>query len=386
VAANPTLTNRPDPNSKLSEVNRNRHLLFVTLLRSQIRLISMLKTIDQLLDDLVADPWRQSQPFSADMAKVHAVLFDPTKIRQHQQIVLDWVKREQPCLFGRMAADEQIEICILTERDIYRGEEYVKSVMAAHRLQWKRQGSVGKQHGFIISLVSPRIAQATPSSELRDLALRLLEIYLSEQQIAPDEIFLDSLPLRIVRTDGAQCRNWSAGVNFFGAQGDQRWWHDHRFPGGIAFSMNSVGHMTRSRLEAALPEHPNLQRITPTDRLVDFALYFAMKTIHKASLGALPGTKLAPREALCVLGGSARGSVLRDMQAYNERMYFGQYHTDVTVPSEHFDPAVKRSTDAPMRDLLFTYLHDQNDPDYGLMGLGAEISPEEVFAALGWTA
>src|SRR5262249_36309743 len=32
-------------------------------------------------------------------------------------------------------------------------------------------------------------------------------------------------------------------VDFFAAAGDQTWWHDHRIPGGIAFTANSTGHM-----------------------------------------------------------------------------------------------------------------------------------------------
>jgi hypothetical protein len=36
-------------------------------------------------------------------------------------------------------------------------------------------------------------------------------------------------------------------VDFFACAGDGRWWHDHRFPGGIAYTANSTGHMMRFR-------------------------------------------------------------------------------------------------------------------------------------------
>jgi hypothetical protein len=217
------------------------------------------------------------------------------------------------------------------------------------------------------------------------LALRLAEIYLSERLLDVNQIYLDSLPLKITRDGNTECRLWRAGVNFFGAQGDQRWWHDHRIPGGVSFSINSVGHMTRARLEQSLSRHPSLQRFAPADRLVDFALYFAMKTIHKASQGTRPGTRLGLCDASSHLTGEARESALRDMAAFNERVYYGQYHTDVTVPSPYFDPAAHKPADSPELELLFTYLHDHDDSDYDLMGVGAEISPEEVFEALGWT-
>jgi hypothetical protein len=32
-------------------------------------------------------------------------------------------------------------------------------------------------------------------------------------------------------------------IDFFAAAGDGSWWHDHRFPGGIAFTANAPGHM-----------------------------------------------------------------------------------------------------------------------------------------------
>ena len=36
-------------------------------------------------------------------------------------------------------------------------------------------------------------------------------------------------------------------IDFFAAAGDGRWWHDHRFPGGIGFTANSTGHMRHFR-------------------------------------------------------------------------------------------------------------------------------------------
>jgi hypothetical protein len=346
---------------------------------------SMLPPLDELLDSLEDDPWREEHPFSADLLEVHQKLFDAKNRSAHSGAIRKWLQAEQPCLFGRMAAKDQIQLCILTDRDLYRGEGYVRDLIAESRLQWKRRGSRGEQHGFVIHLVSPRVARAKPSPILRDLALRLCQIYLSDHTVDVDEIRLDSLPLRVQNARKAEGRAWRVGVNFFGAQGDQRWWHDHRIPGGIAFSMNSVGHMTRTRLEKNLPRFPRLQRVAPTDRLVDFALYFAMKTIHKASLGSRPGTRLLDQDASSKMSGDFRKAALRDMAGFNERTYCGQYHTDVTVPAPYFNPAAERP-DSGEHELLFTYLHDSEDSDYGLMGLGEEIPVEEVFDALGWTA
>jgi len=73
------------------------------------------------------------------------------------------------------------------------------------------------------------------------------------------------------------------------------------------------------------------------------------------------------------------------MAPFNERVYLGQYHTDVTIPTEYFDPSVVKPLHLKELSLDFTYLHDKSEADYGLMGIGEEISAE-VLAALGLDA
>src|SRR2546423_14958970 len=65
---------------------------------------------------------------------------------------------------------------------------------------------------------------------------------------------------------------WLAGVNYFCAQGDRRWWQDHRIPGGMAFSVNSGGHLVKSGI-----------------------IGHAMKELHRlidAPQGGYPGSKV----------------------------------------------------------------------------------------------
>jgi hypothetical protein len=284
-----------------------------------------------------------------------------------------------------MASKSQVAYCILTEPDLHKGEDHVRDIIHLSRRVWQKNGLLGKQHAFVISLISSAVANARPGPTLRDLALRLCGIYLSDESVKTDTILLDSLPLAINRPDLNEHRIWRVGVNFFGAQGDHRWWHDHRIPGGIAFSMNSVGHMTRARLETEIPKHPALAKIEPADRLVDFALVFAMRTIHRASSGALPGTRLTERDSSCTLPDPIRTRALREMAPFNERVYFGQYHTDITIPGEYFDPSVPKPAHLQELALDFTYLHDKSEEAYGLMGIGEEgPSEEDVLAALGW--
>ncbi|MFN0168666.1 MAG: hypothetical protein ACKV22_19760 [Bryobacteraceae bacterium] len=337
-----------------------------------------------LFDAITPDPWRKVKPFSTDIQAAHVDLFDPRKTREDLAVTLSaWLKEWQPCLFGRMAAKTQIAYCILREGDLLKGEDHVRDIIQLSRREWRRKGFLGEKHGFVIALISPMVASAVPDRALCELAVRLCQLYLSDE-LTTDQIFLDSLPLSIDRPDFHECRIWRAGVNFFGAQGDQRWWHDHRIPGGIAFSMNSVGHMTRARLEAQVTKRPALAAVEPAERLVDFALAFAMRTVHRASKGALPGTRLAERDASCILPEAIREVALRDMAPFNERFYLGQYHTDMTIPGEYFDPSIVKPLHLQELALDFTYLHDTSEADYGLMGVGQASLESEVLSALGW--
>lgn len=192
----------------------------------------MPENLSDLFDALEADPLRKEQPFSRDMESAHAVLFNPLISRERQaETLAEWLKQSQPCLFGRMAAKTQIAYCILNDADAFKGEGHVRDIIHQSRRVWLRNGFLGRQHAFVIALISPTVANALPRPTLRDMAKRLCQIYLSDESVMTDEIFLDSLPLAIKRPDLQENRVWRVGVNFFGAQGDQRWWHDHRIPG-----------------------------------------------------------------------------------------------------------------------------------------------------------
>src|SRR5205823_13856784 len=117
--------------------------------------------------------------------------------------------------------------------------------------------------------------------ELRALALKLCELYLERTVL--DEILHDG-PILVINRDGeaTERRSWKVGVNYFSAQGDGRWWHDHRIPGGMAFSMNSVGHMARSMAErerARDSERASRFDEASREKLVYWALPRAMRPI-----------------------------------------------------------------------------------------------------------
>src|SRR5262249_37927399 len=151
-------------------------------------------------------------------------------------------------------------------------DDHVRARIEQDRAAWKRQALNGESHGFIIVAVSQQIAMAAVDDNLLRLSRHLCGLYLRRD--VPDEIYHNSVILRIEGNGGIEYREWKVGVNFFSAQGDGLWWRDHRFPGGIAFSMNSVGHMARQRAEDMLRKNPALaQEVAdvPRDRLVHWA-------------------------------------------------------------------------------------------------------------------
>jgi hypothetical protein len=334
--------------------------------------------IRNLIDDLRQDPWRKTTVFSPGVQACHDVLFRPGASRTEMEVALNrWLATEQPCLFGRMEAkQERLAYCLLTENDLQRGDGHVRARIQEDRDAWRRLARTGRSHAFVIVAISRQIAFAAVGPELLRVAQHLCSLYLGQAEL--DRIFHDALILEIQSNSGSEYREWKAGVNFFSAQGDGRWWRDHRFPGGIAYSMNSVGHMARFKAEEMLRRNAALAeelKDVPRDRLVYWALPTAMRTIGPPVAGSTRGTWLGERgrfpEDQDRPSFEVRERVFREMVQYSENRYLGAYHTDQTIPSVYFDSQIGDLTAAGEAELFFTYLHSPRDEDYLTMGLGA---------------
>jgi len=337
--------------------------------------------IGELIEDLPQDPWREDNPFSPDMQACHNVLFQVGSTRAEMAEALDdWLASQQPCLFGRMEAKQhRLAYCLLTENDLERGDDHVRTRIQGDRDAWKRWAIDGGSHGFIVFAISPRIARATVGQELQTLAQYLCDLYLGQDGL--DRILLDDLVLKIQVEAIREYRKWPVGVNFFSAQGDGLWWRDHRIPGGMAFSMNSVGHMARTKAEAMLRRIPGLAdscQDLPRERLTYWALPTAMKTISPPVEGSTRGTWLAARGLFAEDHEpptyDQRHQVFGSLAGFSENRYLGRYHTDETIPSVYFEKSITDVAEARLRDdLYFTYLHSPGDPDYTAMGLGTLV-------------
>ena len=276
------------------------------------------------------------------------------------------------------ARQNRLAFCLLTENDLERSDQEIRAKIQQERTDWKRNALAGGSHGFLIVAVSETIAKARPDHRLIALARALSHLYLGIDE--PDKIHLDDVILEIPYRDPADRRRWKVGVNFFSAQGDGRRWRDHRIPGGMAFSMNSVGHMARTLVERELQKNPDLADRSgevPREKLVYWALPRAMKTIGPPAEGSTRGTCLAKRGTFPQdqepPSFDQRQRYFGDLAQFSENCYKGLYHTDHTIPTSYFDDAFWHRKDLEMRyDLDFTYLHSLSDDDYRSMGIGEE--------------
>jgi hypothetical protein len=273
------------------------------------------------------------------------------------------------------AKQGRLAYCLLTEHDLLRGDDHIRARIEEDRAGWRWLARSGGSHGFILVAIARQIALAAVGPELLALARHLLFLYLGKDE--PGQIFHDALVLEIQGEGGREYREWKVGVNFFSAQGDGLWWRDHRFPGGIAYSMNSVGHMARFKAEDLLRRNSALAeelKDVPRDRLVYWALPTAMRTIGPPAEGSTRGTWLGDHgrfpEDQTGRSFDVRQRVFRDLLGYSENRYLGAYHTDETIPSSYFDLGITDLASAGEQELFFTYLHSPEDPDYLTMGVG----------------
>jgi hypothetical protein len=338
----------------------------------------MSESIVNLMDGLTPDPWRAKSGFSQDVVEIHErVLTEQMNDDVIAAALNSWLASYQPCLFGRIGAKiGLISYCILSESDLMESDAFIQEKIQRARLHWLQAGLAGDKSAFVILAISQRIALAQPDSTVMQLARKICSLYLL-REIQPDQIYLDSMELDVMGKRGARIR-WDVGVNYFAAHGDKRWWHDHRIPGGLAFSMNSVGHMVKSgKLAKAMKQfEQSLSVISedwrhPSIDSLDKALIYAMRTIANAS-NAISGkaTELLPSTITDSMLNPCPIELPSDLRDRNCREYSGYYHTDISLPSEYFRPDVARPTYIGSRLLDFTYLFEKGIDNLDFINVG----------------
>jgi hypothetical protein len=153
----------------------------------------MVISVASLVSALRPDPWRQNVDFTDDIQEVHTVLFESANETQYPMLLAEWLRKYQPCVFGRLAARfGAITYCLLTEADLKSTDIHIKEKIQTARLSWTRDTFLGRKSGFVIWLISPTIAFAEPSDAMMKLASRVCELYL-EHEVKADQIYLEEV-------------------------------------------------------------------------------------------------------------------------------------------------------------------------------------------------
>lgn len=294
--------------------------------------------LQELFARLKRDPWREKEEFSLEMLDAQAALINGSA--EPAMVLNNWLQRYQPCLFGRVGAKRNlIRYCILREENLTT-DDAVRDQIQDTRIAWLDNALDGKASAFIILLISERLAYAVPDMTVRDIAHRVCALYLRDVEVQANAVHHERVALE---KPGPNRRTWEwlAGVNYFSAQADKRWWQDHRIPAGMAFSVNSVGHMAKSGKMSEMMKAVNDQLggdaeefAAGTIRSLSDALVYAMKTIDNAS-SAVSGkaTELLPlpaddADALPTCPVKLPAGIANK----NHCSYAGWYHTDQTLP------------------------------------------------------
>ena len=338
--------------------------------------------LSELYKHLVEDPWRASQGFSEEMTQANTLLMKADTDAERAGILNAWMEKYQPCLFGRIAAKKNlITYCFLTDVDLTGSDSAVRDKVQLARTQWTRLAYEGRRSAFVLVAISTSLINALPDANLLAFAKHLASLYLL-QEVRADDICLDEVFLEMPGPTRATWR-WNVGVNFFGAGGDKRWWQDHRIPGGVGFSANSVGHLVKSgQIAESVNELERVLGVQSGDLVttkitsLPTALEWAMRTIHNASEGPSgKATELLPLDASQTGAPACPVTLPKFLQDRDYCEYRGYYHTDITVPSEYFDGAVNRPDAQQAKALDFTYLFDERtiNPDFTTTATGRRV-------------
>jgi hypothetical protein len=331
------------------------------------------------------DPIRKDLGFEPKFLVAQEELLKADSDASRAKILSEWLGNFQPCLFGKIAARSgQLGFSFVTDDMLAVGDEAVAARIQQDKLAWNRESIRGKKSGFVVLALSRRLANARPDAALMAFAQRLAELYLTVEHAPTDEILLDSALLEIPGPNGGHLIRWDAGINVFAAAGDRRWWQDHRMPAGVAFSMNSVGHMVKSAevIDAFAALTTTLRLIVDDAEAgkvgsLEDALGMAMLTIDAASVAESgKATWLLDWKAVDPAGCPAANVQSRKKVADKAPCrYQGMYHTDHTIPSSYFQDDVKRPSRIRPMDLDFTYLYNNtiNNPAFRTMGVGQQI-------------
>jgi hypothetical protein len=132
------------------------------------------------------DKLRKTLRFSQDMQSTHAILLNSQNTRtQKIHAYRLWLAKNQPCIFGRLAAaQKRVFICLLEENEILgmrKGDDDVRDTIQDYRQLWKRYAFEGLSSSFLIAVIGESLVGEKSGERLKEFCRRLLEIRDSAQ-------------------------------------------------------------------------------------------------------------------------------------------------------------------------------------------------------------
>lgn len=304
-----------------------------------------------------------------------------------------WCQHRQPCQFGRVAANQgRIHFCFLREAAVSQwNDDEIKEKISEEKRLWKQRAAFDRDraaHSFVIVVASPRVAFAAPDQHLRAFSDRILELagWEANRRGVRRKNTVTSDFLYLKNPDDGSFYGFRFNADFFACAGDGRWWHDHRFPGGIAFTANSTGHMIRFR-----------DWYQAKDQNESWALKQAMLTIKNAAptKSTDSGTPQKQGQVTWLRSLDVEGKPLVDnvpcplskvpatLEGKDWTRYEGLLHTDHAVREEFFfDREVAPTASRPYL-MDFTYLYDDKQADFVEFTRGERFSAEDVYTEIG---
>jgi hypothetical protein len=318
------------------------------------------------------------------LADAHVVLHDRFVRDPERQAVLgDWLQgNHQPCLFGRMAANRGgIDYCFLTVEDLLNTDDHIRNKIAYARRVWKNRARRGEpRHGFLLAVCDEKVALAAPDEALRQFATHLQT--LAGWPTRPDmnnDIVDEWLYLKNPKT--GDIVKFTFSVDFFATAGDKRWWHDHRIPGGMAFTANSLGHMVRHQ-----------EWYEEKAGRIEWALRTAMLTIASAAKEVPHGPATYLRDEKhgplrpYSWSEETKPSEKEKLKGKDCGSYGGYLHTDHASRGEFFDPHEAPAYKEKPYLMDFTYSFDPASADHLPFMAGEPVTESEIEAELGRVA
>ena len=361
------------------------------------------QALAELYDLIQADRRRVTHPFSDDIPIANALLHNPAAYDDElHQCLRFWCQDQQPCQFGRAAVrDDRIHFCVIREPAIveWRDDELSDAIGESKRL-WKQRAAYDPEraaHSFVLVFASPRLAIAAPDANLRAFAERALELtgWTKETRSRRRRNTISSDHLYLRNPHDGQFYGFQFNIDFFACAGDRRWWHDHRFPGGIAFTANSTGHM-RFHREWYSGNSASAGEWAVKQAMLTIAN--AVPTKRYRDLGKSDSQSVSPQDDGCVTWLRETDSdgrpfladvpcplskVPNQLEGKDWTRYEGYLHTDHAVREEFFlDRETPPTRSAPyLMDL--TYLYDEDAPDFVEFTAGIQVPETAIHAEIG---